>query len=361
MQTLINICITIVLMFWPIMLMMSPMMFDAPGSENNKNHLITMMLILCYPIGIFILYWIFGATYFGVSGFTLTWISCMVIFSAFSIFGYFGMLSNLHRGIANTGYSIAENKVYYSGNLIENADSESFMILSENEYLYSITDYARDQQYFYYMGKIIKGVIADNIRRKEVGNITYWINDSQVIYDDKILPGARPENFAGFDGFTGWSYSVNNDQYLVFCYGMPLPAVDKATFTPLNDFLAKDKHQIFKKNQPILLEADAESFELLEDHDFGKDENHIYYISTKEPVAIKGVDPSSFELLDRGYLKDKNSVYHIIQYERIEKLEQADVASFQATQYDEVSKSEAKDINHFYYDGKIVGNRKENK
>ena len=359
MQTLINICVTFVLMFWPILLMMSPMMFDAPGSENNKNHFITMMLFLCYPIGIFFLYWVFGATYFGVSGFTLTWISCVVIFSAFTIFGYFGMLSNLHRGIANTGYSIAENKVYYSGKLVENADSESFVILTENEYPYSIPDHAWDRQHFYYMGKTIEGAIADNIRRKEVANRTYWVNESQVIYDDKILPGARPDNFAGFDGFTGWSFSDNNDQYLAFSYGIPLPAVDKTTFTPLNDFLAKDKYQIFEKNQPILPDADAESFELLDDHIFGKDKNYIYYISTKVPFAIKDVDPSSFELLDRGYLKDKNGIYHVIQYERIEKIEQADVATFQATRYDEASKSDARDINHFYYNGKIGGKRKE--
>lgn len=360
MQLLINICVTFALMFWAILFMMSPMMFDAPGSENDKNHLITTMLILCYPIGIFIFYWIVGATYFGVSGFTSTWMSSLVIFTAFSIFGYFGMLSNLHSGIANTGYSIAENKVYYSGKLMENADSSSFVAFDDEQYRYSARDHARDRQHFFYRGKIIEGVIAENIQRTVVSGQTYWINDSQVIYDDKVLPGASPANFGGFEGYSGWSYSENDDKYLVYRSGELLPTVDKATFTPLNDFLAKDKNQVFENNQPILPEADAESFGLLENHDFGKDRNHIYYLATTNPFAIKDVDSSSFEILDGGYLRDKNNIYHVIQYKSVEKLEQADVASFEVTQYDEITKSGARDINHYYYDGKIVGSRKQN-
>ena len=45
------------------------------------------------------------------------------------------------------------------------------------------------------------------------------------------------------------------------------------------------------------------------------------------------------------------------QYESIQPLEQADVASFEVTGYDDTSKSEARDKNYFYYDGKIVANR----
>jgi len=64
MQILINIVVTFFLMFWPIVFMMSPMMFDAPGSENDKEHIVTMVLILCYPISLSLLLWLSGAKYF---------------------------------------------------------------------------------------------------------------------------------------------------------------------------------------------------------------------------------------------------------------------------------------------------------
>lgn len=357
MQIIINIVLTFVLMFWPIMFMMSPMMFDAPGSENNKSHVVTMMLILCYPIGLFILLWIFGGSYFGFGGLKLVIISAVVIVAAFSVFGYFGMLYNLHQGIANTGYSVANNKVYFSGKLIKGADSESFSTLDDEGYPHSSPEYALDRHYLYYDGKIVEGAFTEELQKVIHNGDTYWLNETQVIFSGNILPGANPGDFGGFEGFNGWTYSVNNDQYIVFSYGVPLPAVDKNTFTPLNDFIAKDKQHIFEKHQPILENSDAVTFELLDDNNFGKDKNHIYYLATKQPFAVKEIDPGSFEILERGYLKDKNSIYIVHRYESIEKLEQADVGSFEVTQYDVVTKSEARDVHHYYYDGKTVGNR----
>lgn len=339
------------------MFMMSPMMFDAPGSENTKNHVFSMMLILCYPIWLSILLWLFGANYFGFSGSILTAVTSIVVFLGFSVFGYFGMFLNLHKGIANTGYSTADGQVYYDAKPVSGADSDSFNTL-ENKNRYSASYFAVDKQSFYYRGKVVEGVYIDGIQPISVANDIYWVNHSQVIYDDKILTGANPEKFGDFEGFSGWTYSVNNNRYLVFSYGAPLPAVDRETFTPLNDFIAKDKDHIFEKTTPILTEADAESFELfVESHDFGKDKNHVYYISTDKPFVINDADPASFEILERGYVKDKNSIYHIIQYQRIDKLTLVDVGSFETTQYDDVTKSEARDKNHYYNDGKIVGNR----
>ena len=107
MQIAINISITFAFMFWPIIFMMSPMMLGAPGADNDKSQVISVMLFLSYPIGISLLLWIFGGSYFGVKGFKLTIICVAVIVIGFALFGYFGTLSNLAKGIANTGYSIA--------------------------------------------------------------------------------------------------------------------------------------------------------------------------------------------------------------------------------------------------------------
>lgn len=356
MQIIINIVLTFMLMFWPILLMMSPMMFDAPGSENDKSHATSMMLVLCYPIGIFILLWMFGGSYFGYGGFKLVVISSVIVVSALSVFGYFGMLLNLHKGIANSGYSVVDQNVYYDGKLLEGADGETFNTLA-SERRRDAPEYATDKNFLYYSGKVVEGASIKQLKNKVINMDEYWLNNEQVIYDGKILPDANPAEFSGFEGFTGWVYSISDGRYIVYSYGVPLPGVDKLTFSPLNDFIAKDKHHVFEKHNLILNNVDAVTFELLEDHDFARDKNYIYYISTKQPFAVEGIDPDSFEILDRGYLKDKNNVYHVVQYERIEKMEQADVETFEATQYDDVNKSEATDAKHYYYDGLVVGDR----
>ncbi|MEO6975333.1 MAG: DKNYY domain-containing protein, partial [Gallionella sp.] len=160
MQTLLNIVITFVLMFWPIMLMMSPMMFDAPGSQNDKGNIAILMLVLCYPIFLFVLLWLFGGRYFGVSGLKFAFISAVVIAIAFSVFGYFGIAFNLYKGISNTSYSVADNKVYFNGKPIKDADSQSFRALDDKQNNFVASDYALDKHYLYCNGKIVEGATA---------------------------------------------------------------------------------------------------------------------------------------------------------------------------------------------------------
>ena len=359
MQIFINIFITFALMFWPFVFAMSPMMLDVPGSDNDKSQLVFIVLLLSYPISISLLLWIFGGSYFGVRGFTLTIISTIVIAIAFAVFGYFGMLSNLAKGIANSGYSIANNEVYYDGKRIDGADSASFVILDGDKFGHSISRYAKDRNQFYYGGVVVKGAIPDNLKKVDIDGDIYWLNSTQIIYDNMILLGANPDQFFGFEGFRyrGWTYSINNEQYFVYINGKHLPDVDRDSFTPLNEFVAKDKHHIYEKDEIILPEAEAESFELFEDHSFGKDKNHVYYMAHVKPFAVEDIDIESFEILDWSYLRDKNHIYYTHQYKSIEKLEQIDVASFEVTDYDESTNSHARDKSHYYYGAKIVGNR----
>src|SRR5690606_29224295 len=74
-----QIITTFLLLFWPLLFMMSPMAFDAPGSENNRSHVIGMMVFLCYPIPLCAAYWIMGSELWGISGRTLTLIASAVI------------------------------------------------------------------------------------------------------------------------------------------------------------------------------------------------------------------------------------------------------------------------------------------
>ncbi|WP_444996200.1 DKNYY domain-containing protein [Aliikangiella sp. IMCC44359] len=356
MQIAINIVITLVLLYWPAMLMMSPMMFAAPGFDNDKKGIVTTLLFMCYPIGVFLLLWGLGGNYFGMSGFKLAGICALINLLVFWFFGYFKLLFNLQKGITNSGYSVTDNQAYFSAKLIPGADSSSFKILEDETGLPARADYAADKNNLYYQGKLVEGASVENLQKQRVNSNDYWLNNTQVIYNGKIIPKANPQNFNGFEDHHSWTYTVNNDEYIVFSYGVALPSVDRKTFQPLSDFIAKDNQQIFYKEKQILAQADAATFELFDDHDFARDQTKVYYISADPPFEIEGVDPDSFEIFDRGYVRDSQNVYYVHQYERIEKLK-VDAASFEVTDYDEATQSTARDINHYYYDNKVVGDR----
>ncbi|MDH5408837.1 MAG: DKNYY domain-containing protein [Gammaproteobacteria bacterium] len=357
MQLAINIIVTVIISPWFLLFMMSPMMFDAPGSENDKSHIISTMLLLCYPIGVFVLLKLFGWQYFGVNSTKLIIVSAVVIMLGFFMFGYVNILSNAMKGVANSGYSVANGKVYYDARPIDEADSQSFTLFEEDNNFHR-AKYARDTRHLYYEGKKIEGVEDVEIERLGDRYNDYWKNNSQIIYDGEILKGARPEYFSIFNDYDSWSQSDNPDGCIVYHFGKALSTVDKSSFKVLNQFLAKDKDNIYERTTKILSEADAATFSLYgDDHAFGKDKDHVYYLSTKTPFVVEGADVASFKHLERGYAQDKDSVYHILQYQTVEKIQQADATTFETTRYDEKTKSEARDKNYYYYDGKIVGNR----
>lgn len=356
MKILIHIVVTFVLAFWPLMFMMSPMAFDAPGSDNNKGKVIGMMLALCYPIVLFLVLGMLGVNYFGVNGFKLALISTTIILIAFSLFGYFGLLSNALRGIANSGYSLVGDTAYNDGKPIEGADGKTFKILDSRRFG-SLHHYALDKNHLYYDGKIVEDALAEDIVETQSGGRDYFHNSQQVIYRDMVLQGAAVDRFAVFDRFPSWAYSNNDGKFDVYYRGILLSMVESEAFTPLNDFFATDKRRIFKGSTVVLTQADAASFELMSDHDFGKDNSHVYYLGATQPIIVQDADPVSFEVLERGYARDRNHIFVIEQYANVVKLEQADIDTFEVTQYDDATKSEARDVNHYYYDGKVVGIR----
>ncbi len=67
MKLAIDIIVTIIILFWPGLMMISPMVFDAPGSEYNKSNLAYFLVIVFYPLVVFIIYKIAGANYFQMS------------------------------------------------------------------------------------------------------------------------------------------------------------------------------------------------------------------------------------------------------------------------------------------------------
>lgn len=50
MKLLLNIVTTMLLIPWPILIMMSPMLIAAPGAGKNKGNIVLLLLLLFYPV-----------------------------------------------------------------------------------------------------------------------------------------------------------------------------------------------------------------------------------------------------------------------------------------------------------------------
>ncbi|MEQ9166655.1 MAG: hypothetical protein RLO12_10385 [Fulvivirga sp.] len=92
MKILINIGVAFLLLFWPMVLFTSVMMFDAPGSTENLSIIISVILVVAYPIYIFSIYHFLNAKFFGLSALLCLKIVTVIVLLAMSVFGYFTLL-----------------------------------------------------------------------------------------------------------------------------------------------------------------------------------------------------------------------------------------------------------------------------
>ncbi|MFK3861813.1 DKNYY domain-containing protein [Pseudoalteromonas rhizosphaerae] len=358
MSVVINILVTLALCFWGSMMMMSPMMFGAPGATNNKQKVFSAILILSFPVPLFLLIGLFGGSYFGIDSYKMALISAVVIGFFFVIFGYTGMISNLLRGIANAGYCVVDQHVYFNAKLIENADAESFTTYSlANLNTYDAALYAKDKQHLYYCGNAISGVNSDNLKAKIIGTDLYWINDSQVVKGERIVAGADPKSYKAYS-YSFWNISGRKGRQVIYHNDEPVPEIDAQSFKPIDDSYGKDQQHIFYANIAILtdIDVDTASFTRL-DENFASDNQHIFYLNGEDSHVLMGADPSNFEIFQRDYYRSGETVYYVTQYKSAKPMTQVDADSFKVTQYDEQTHSDAYDKYHYYFRGEIVATR----
>ncbi|MFC3679232.1 DKNYY domain-containing protein [Bacterioplanoides pacificum] len=353
MKLLAQLATTFLLLFWPMVMMMSPMMFDAPGSENKRSVVFQALLFLSYPIPLCALFWLFGSDLFGISGRTLTLSASAIVITAMIVFGYPQLLSNSLKGIANSGYSVAENTVYYNAQAIPGAQADSFETLQSG---YFRDRYARDSERVYFAGQELAGADPASFHYLEALGDEYWADNQRVYLTGIPLEGALPQHFSLFPDAWGHpsSYGVshNPDGARVYFQQHHLPDADADSFTVLNDYTAKDARHIFYHETLVLPEADSASFELIEDVDhYGKDNNAVYDMLYQHSGVIEGADPATLQVLGRGYLRDQNHIYFRSNYQPTEILAGADAASFEYTNWDEATQSDARDKHGYFLHG----------
>ena len=353
MKLLAQLATTFLLLFWPMVMMMSPMMFDAPGSENKRSVVFQALLFLSYPIPLCALFWLFGSDLFGISGRTLTLSASAIVITAMIVFGYPQLLSNSLKGIANSGYSVAAGTVYHNATAIDGALPDSFEELHAGHYR---DRYARDDQRVYFAGQVIAGADPASFRYMETLNDEYWADNQHVYLAGIPLEGAQPQYFSLFPDSWGnsssYGVSRNPDGARVYFQQHYLPDADADSFTVLNDYTAKDARHIFYHETVVLPEADSASFELIEDVDhYGKDNNAVYDILYQHSGVIEGADPATLQVLGRGYLRDQKRIYYRSNYQPTEVLAGADAATFEYTDWDEATQSDARDKHGYFLHG----------
>lgn len=358
MKLLLQIITTLMLAYWPVLLMMSPMAFDAPGSENNRSQIIGLILFLCYPIPLAALYWFFGADLFGLSGRTLTLSALLVVVAGLMLFGYGTLLQNSLKGIASSGYSVASGQVYYNARAIPGAQAETLEVLAPERLR---GGYARDQQRVYYRGEALSGADPVTFRPLDDG-YEYWLDQQQVYLDGRILPDADPASFRrlpdAWQHPSDYAVSSAGDQSRLYYRSAAIGPVQPDEVTVLRDGLAKDRQHIYYQDRIILPMADAGHFELLPDtSEYGRDQQAVYDVLGSDSGPIAGADPVTIETLPRGYLKDARQVYHRAGYQPTLAIPGADSATFEVTGWDEATQSEARDQYAYYQDERVVKRR----
>lgn len=344
MKILIQIVLSFFLLWWPLVLFTSVMMFDAPGSTEKIGNIVFVLGLTFYPVLIGVGVYLFKFPLWGIPPkYVLAATVVVPILGAF-LFGYPQMLKTRLAGLPTRGYFVKESKVYYAGRRIE-ADPATFAPFNEEDGI-GRSDYARDREKVFARGKTILG--ADPATFKFVGQSHFYQKDNnRVYYNGRVLESADPGTFETLKTADGKPTEFYRDRTAVYFGDRPMPLLKGATARLVGrNVVADDQNAVFY-NQPLegvdvkTLRAhpDSESVAL--------DKVSVFY----EGIRVPGADPTTFKPLERSYAKDARRVYHFSQ-KKISVVEGADAPTFEVTSYDSATGTEAKDKSARYMEGR---------
>jgi hypothetical protein len=336
----------LLLLYWPMGAMFSPMAFAA-GSSTHKSILPMVGAMLFYPVLIALCFYALNWSFLFMSARTFLIVSIALPIGVCFLFGYPRLVYQMYRGIDTNGYCIKETAVYYGGTELHGIDLATLSVMEADG------RYARDRAHVFYDGKPIEG--ADSTTFGEVLQdgepTTFWRDAKHVYYGGKRVAAADPATFQVL-GVTAYA----RDQVHAYHRTELIQGADGSSFELINESFARDKARIYFLGEPILLGADAASFELLPTSNYGRDTSKVYALPNalfRTAHELSGADRATFTPLARAYAKDSKYVY-FADDGRAVPVESADPASFRVTEWDEASKSEARDNQRYYLQGKVV-------
>ncbi|WP_221797171.1 DKNYY domain-containing protein [Oceanobacter mangrovi] len=383
MSVLLNLFITLLILPWGSMAMMSPMMFGGPGASDNLRGILMVSLFLSYPVILFVVLGLLRIRFWGFDSFAVAGIAAIGSIAVIVFLGIPGMLMNLKRGIPNDGYGLVDGVAYYSANPIAGSDGATFRVLDMIPELPSWrAEYALDQHHFYWHGKPVEGVDPVNIHLVELNGQRYWMNDHQVIVDRRIVKDANPATFAVFPEYSQWAHSETGGSHTVYHDNTPLEGVDFESFQPVNWSFGKDNQRVYYGNNIVFAELDPGSFEAISNHfvkdqhgiyalrddqlskldgvdsttfeelnyPLARDQDHLYFYNDERFELIDGVNPDQLVDLERGYYRVRNSILYV-SYRGVIRMDNADTDSFEVMDIISDLRFDARDKHQQYHFG----------
>ncbi|MBY0413433.1 MAG: DKNYY domain-containing protein [Bdellovibrionales bacterium] len=338
MKIFIQIVTSFVFAYWPILMMTSVMIFDSPGSTDNKKAILLALSLAFIPVLIGLLYFFFNQTFWGIKPKTLLIITIIVSVLGSLLFGYPKLLLNNSKGISSNGYFIKEDKVYYEGDLTE-AKAFKFEAIDQFQI------YARDAEAVYFRGKKIPEAIASSFKAV-LPQSSYFTDNANIFYEGKKLVGVDASTFIQLKR-DEIPTTYFKDKNAVYWFGKKIEGLKADSVKSLNESYIVDADSVFYLYTKIS-GADPATFVVFQDQDsWAKDSKAVYFREMRYP----NIDASTLEILSRGYAKDKSKVYYLDGKDMI-VVEGANPINFKVTNWDAQTKSEATDGAHFYLEGK---------
>ena len=286
-----NILVTFALGFWPMTWVVSVMGMGGPGASNSLNWIIQLLVFMSYPLWLLLWLSISGKSYWGADPryFLFGFLFIYSVLNA-EMFRY---AYNLVRGIQNSGYSVANNMVYFRAKPIVEADAQSFDTF-KGDLSYFFPDHAWDDHHVYYYGRVVEGAQGGPLEPlDDEGTREYVVNGDSVIFGGKLLRGCNRREVEIFDLIESyWARCGEN----IYHAGELVEGADAESFTPLNSWLARDKLQFFDRTEVVNTTADASSFQRI-DGGYYRDHHRIFYLPDSTIYEVQGADPETFEVI----------------------------------------------------------------
>ena len=208
-------------------------------------------------------------------------------------------------------YSKDDKNVFYGSDKVLNADVNSFVVLEGDH------SYAKDKNSVYYSGEKIEG--ANPKTFKIISDGMYSKDDKNVYATVDIIKGADPQTFRRISE-TNYARDKNN-LYYYFGDVKNLGKINEKDFKVLDSNLVKNGNEVYYLGEKVNIK-NPEKFEIIENYlsspsmvVYGKDDKNVYVMTPYKEAGylkiIKNADKDTFEVMENSdYSKDKNNVYY---------------------------------------------------
>lgn len=226
--------------------------------------------------------------------------------------------------VLNEYYSKDDKNVYYDSDKISNADVNSFVVLEGDH------SYAKDKNAVYYSGEKIKGANPKTFKIIEDG--MYSKDDKNVYATVDIIKDADPQTFRRIPE-TNYARDKNN-LYYYFGDVKNLGKINEKDFKVLDSNLIKNGNEVYYLGEKVNIK-NPDKFEIIENYlsspsmvVYGKDDKNVYVMTPYKEAGylkiIKNADKDTFEVMENSdYSKDKNNVYYagynVVQLQDVDK------------------------------------------